>query len=366
MVRDLIAAADETTAALEEVEAVSDVEEELVASESEPEPEPEPELEAAEAEVEPEPEPEADVEPEAEAEVLPELEAAESEPEVKAEPEPEPELVAASEPLPAVDESVDVVEETVPEPVLHEPVASAPSVVSALPDADASRRRSNLRRRAAGLSALSEEPSAPTATTHVLLEELDALEDAAELAVELERALSEAADANERLRKDLGSALDDLARSTAEGKRYSERVEKLETEARDRSRVVQDLVSELELLEGERDAALGQSSNAALEIDEVGERLMLTERRVAELERALGDAQARTRRFEEAAQTHAVQRAALRAEVESLRRERDSLLTRTAELEREGEDLGRSRKALDEVHRALTEARIRAQRIRTR
>lgn len=87
---------------------------------------------------------------------------------------------------------------------------------------------------------------------------------------------------------------------------------------------------------------------------------------MAELERALSDAHARTRRFEEAAQTHAAQRAALRAEVESLRRERDGLLTRTAELEREGEELGRSRKALDEVHRALAEARNRAQRIRTR
>jgi chromosome segregation ATPase len=208
------------------------------------------------------------------------------------------------------------------------------------------------------------EPPAPPPTS--VLDELDALASTAELATELERALDAAAESNEQLRGDLNSALDDLARSTAESKRLHERVERLESETRDRARVVQDLVRELELLEGERDGALTQAADAQIEIETLGEKHLLIERRVHDLERGLTDAQARNKRFDEAAQAHAAQRTALRAELEALRRERDGLLVRNAEIEREREELGRSRKALDEVHRALSEARQRAQRIRPR
>jgi chromosome segregation ATPase len=240
------------------------------------------------------------------------------------------------------------------------PAAPAPNVI----EAETSARRASLKRRAAGLSAIPE-PAAPAAAAPAF-DEFDGIDSVAELAAELERALTEAAEANENLRKDLGTALDDLARSTAESKRLAEKVDRLELDSRDRAKVVQDLVRELELLEGERDGALSQASDAALETEELDERLQLTERRVHDLERTVADGQARVKRFEEAAATHAAQRAAMRTELEALRRERDGLLTKNAELEREREDLGRSRKALDEVHRALSDARQRAQRIRPR
>jgi len=228
-------------------------------------------------------------------------------------------------------------------------------------------RRAALKREAAGLAhaePLVVEAAAIAAPTP--LDELDALADAAALAGELERALAEAADTNEALRGDLGVALDDLARTMAEGRRLTERIGRLEAEGRERARVVHDLLRELELLEGERDAALTQSATAALEAERSDERLRAVERRAGELERQLLEARARTQRFEEAAAAQVAQRTALRAELEVVRRERDDLLAAQARLERERDDSARSRRALDEVHRALSEARQRAQRLRPR
>lgn len=226
---------------------------------------------------------------------------------------------------------------------------------------EAATRRSEIKRRASGLGAF---VSAPPEVS--LFDDLDPVGAATELAAELERALAEAQEANEQFRRDLSLALDDLARSTAEVKRLTERNGRLEAEARERTQVVQDLVQEMELLESERDGALARGSDAAIELESLREKLEFGERRVRELERQVSDAQARARRLEEANSAQAAQRAALRAEVESLRRERDELLGRNAELERERDELGRSKQALDEIHRALAEARQRAQRIRTR
>jgi hypothetical protein len=272
--------------------------------------------------------------------------------------------------VPAVGEATSI-----PETNLHEeapdveevaapaPLAPKPAPVAVVDEATIAARRATLKRRAAGLGAISD---TPVPLPSGVLDELDALESTAELAVELERALSTAAEANEQLRGDLNAALDDLARATAEAKRLHERVERLDAESRDRNKVVQDLMRELELLEGERDSALVQAADAQLEIDGFGDKMLALERRIHELERGLAESQARNKRFEEAMQAHAAQRAALRAEAEAMRRERDSLLSRNVELERERDELGRSRKALDEVHRALTEARMRAQRIKAR
>jgi chromosome segregation ATPase len=228
-------------------------------------------------------------------------------------------------------------------------------------ETDTTPRRADLRRRAAGLSA----PPAPVVPA-AALEDPDDFQGAADLAAELERALGQAAEANEQLRRDLGMALDDLARATADSKRQQERADRIEGEARERTALLQDLTRELELLEGERDSALTQASDAALQIEEMREKMAVGDRRVLELERALTDAHSRSRRIEEQLQAHASQRAALRAELDGLRRERDEMVGRMAELEAEREELGRSRRTLDEVHRALSEAKQRAQRIRTR
>ncbi len=323
--------------------------------------------------------------------------------EVGAEPPPEPDRGAWKDPLAAIDPAgedraplkpLDEPMVTSPPPTpaavspatrRSEPASSAPEPVPpagestmeallesdgalgathAVPrDEDAAARRADIKRRAAGLAQVA--PPAPVGELPDL-DDFSDIEAAAQLAADLERALEEAAEANESLRRDLAAALDDLARSTAEGKRLREKLGRSEADAQERSRVVQDLVREMELLEGERDGALLQAADAALSTDEVNERLLASERRVQGLERALADSNARTQRFEEAARTQAAQRAALRTELESVRRERDALVGRNAELEREREALSRSRQALDEVHRALSEARARAQRIRSR
>lgn len=283
-----------------------------------------------------------------------------------------PTPVVAPPPAPGEEAAAPI---TPPEPVRAPQAVAAPAVATPVAPPPAARpailveddiqdRRASLRRRAvvAGSS-----PAAPPVQANTgAFDDLSAIEAAADLAAELERALSQAAESNENLRRDLGMALDDLARTTAENKRLQERVERLEGDSRERSTVVQDLLQEMELLEGERDTALTQASDAALSTDELSEKLVLAERRVHDAERALVDAQSRSRRFEEQVQLHLAQRTSLRAEVDGLRRERDGMVTRIAELEREHTELSRSRQALDEVHRALNEARQRAQRIRTR
>ena len=262
--------------------------------------------------------------------------------------------------LPEIDASEDTLVDDAPARHLvvepPAPVVEDPSVVEA--------RRAALKRAAAGLSAIVETPVVATSPLSSPLDDLDTLADAAELAAELERALAEAAETNEALRKDLSVALDDLARTTADTRRLADRIGKLEGEAKERTRVVQELVRELELLEGERDGALLQAGSAALATERAEERIFAAERRAQELERQLLDARARTQRYEEAAAAQVAQRTALRAELEAVRRERDGLLASSARLERERDDFAKSRRALDEVHRALSEARSRAQRLR--
>lgn len=361
LVRDLIATSDELTAnnvethpdaAPEPVEAAGPIATAAAVPPKEPVADP---FIAELAEVEPAPPDDPEPAP------VPETKA------VSESPEPEP-VAAPTRPRPAAAEPITIVpladpdayDYPAPRPRPAAPIAQADAVVA---EEDTATRRASLRRRAAGLGALAEPPPARPA---VSLDALADAESAAELAVELERALTDAAEANERLRRDLGAALDDLARSSADARRLGAKVEKLETEARDRARVVQELVGELELLEGERDSALAQSSDGSLELEALEEKLHLAERRAHELERSAADAQARARRHEELAAAHAAQRAALRAELDTVRRERDQLLAQNVELQREKEELAGSRRALDEVHRALNDARLRAQRIRPR
>jgi DNA repair exonuclease SbcCD ATPase subunit len=275
---------------------------------------------------------------------------------VEVAPAPAPVVVEAAAPAPAADVAP-------PAPGAAPTPAAAPARAAVFAEDDLQDRRASLKRRAVMAGSA---PAAPPEAPSAMLEPFDTVEAAADLAAELERALSQAADANEALRRDLGMALDDLSRSTADNKRLHERVERLEGESRERASVVQDLLQEMEMLESERDTALTQASESSLSTDELNEKLVLAERRVHDAERALADAQSRSRRFEEQVQLHLAQRTALRAEVDSLRRERDGMVTRIAELEREHTDLNRSRQALDEVHRALNEARQRAQRIRSR
>jgi chromosome segregation ATPase len=245
-------------------------------------------------------------------------------------------------------------------PASPPPVTVAPHAAAEL-DADTITRRADLRRRAAGLST----PPAPIVPA-AALDDPDDFQGAADLAAELERALGQAAEANEQLRRDLGVALDDLARATADSKRQQERADRIEAEARERTALLQDLTRELELLEGERDSALTQASDAVLQIEELREKMVVGERRVQELERALTDAHARSRRIEEQVQVQSLQRAALRTELETIRRERDEMIGRVAELETLREELARSRHEMEQVHASLSEAKQRAQRIRTR
>ena len=99
--------------------------------------------------------------------------------------------------------------------------------------------------------------------------------------------------------------------TTADTRRLADRIGKLEGEAKERTRVVQELVRELELLEGERDGALLQAGSAALATERAEERIFAAERRAQELERQLLDARARTQRYEEAAAAQVAQRTAL-------------------------------------------------------
>jgi hypothetical protein len=188
--------------------------------------------------------------------------------------------------------------------------------------------------------------------------------DAVNLAHELTSDLNRAAEVNAKLRAELDAALAALRTAAEESQQDRANRERIAVEAQSLVDAARRLEDDLQLVAGERDGALGQVARLAREVREEKLRSASAaeESRKARSEAAAAQEESRRLAAELCARAAEVEQARTAAEV--TRAERDSLAAALLAARAEAEEAARSRSALEEIHRALEDARARVSRIR--
>ena len=186
----------------------------------------------------------------------------------------------------------------------------------------------------------------------------------AQLAKELTSELAQAAEANAQLHADLDSALGALRRAAEESRDQRLECERLGAEVEKRAEAARQLLRDIELLEAERDGALGQVARLGRELREDRAKAAAAEREAQAARAEAAQAREHAQRLASELRARTSERDEALAAGEALRAERDGLVGALAAARVEAEEALQSRGALEEIHRALDEARSRVARLR--
>jgi chromosome segregation ATPase len=186
----------------------------------------------------------------------------------------------------------------------------------------------------------------------------------ARLAKELTADLSHAADVNARLRADLESALTALRHAAEEARQDGIERERLAVESQSRAEAARRLEEELQLVEAERDGALGQVARLTRELRDEKLRAAAAAEDVRKARAEAAQAQEDARRISAELGARTAELDQANAGIESMGRDRDSLAAALLAARAEADEAAHSRTALEEIHRALDEARVRVAKIR--
>ena len=187
----------------------------------------------------------------------------------------------------------------------------------------------------------------------------DALQ-VAQLAKDLGADLLRASEVNAKLRGDLDSALASLRQAAEEAKEQGLERDRLLREMEVGGAAHARLQEDLQLLEAERDGAGAQVARLARELREEKARGASALERARAAGEEVQRIQAEMDRLAAESAAHAAERDRALADVASLEAERDSLARELLAARQSVEDAAQSRDALEEIHRALDEARARA------
>lgn len=192
------------------------------------------------------------------------------------------------------------------------------------------------------------EPLPPTVAEAGVL----AVERIATLQVELQNLKA----LNLALTQDLEAARRQAERATEEARLRMDEARRLSAEMEGRAKLLSELERELEALEGERDEALLalQETRASLEVGEKERDGLRAE--IAQRDRALSESLSEEERLAGELEDAHRDAEALRKAVEALKSERDTLARQVSDLTVERAELLEARKALQAVHRALSQA----------
>ncbi len=179
------------------------------------------------------------------------------------------------------------------------------------------------------------------------------------LARDLEAELGHVREREAALRADLDGTRAELARAAGEGREALARAAALEGDLEERRLVLAELLAEMTGLEAERDEAL-RRAQAMAAIDEERARLLEEVSRRADDE-AAGRAEraAEVERLTEEQRDAGADSARLRAALAETVRERDGLAAELESLRRDRQQLDAAKRALEQVHSALSQARAR-------
>jgi hypothetical protein len=176
---------------------------------------------------------------------------------------------------------------------------------------------------------------------------------------DLEAELGRAREREEALRADLDDSRKELARTASDGRAAAERLGVAETELEEKRGVLAELLGEMQALEDERDESV-RRAQALASLDEERARLLEEVTRRAEEEARLrAEREAEVERLSEELRSGAQDGARLRAAVGELARERDQLAHDLERAREERDELASAKRALEQVHAALAQARAR-------
>jgi len=244
-------------------------------------------------------------------------------------------------------------------PVTTEPVPARASRGTEVPVAKAkaalspTERRERLKERLRAASA-KVEPSQPTPQSPG-----EARASGLALVAQLRQETEDAAALNASLNKDLEQARAELARAAQEAHSRTEEANRMATEVAERSRLIEELGREMASLEAERDDSLVELRNARAQTEQLTEARRGLEQKLAEREAELAETLSEEERLASELEGRAVDLKRVEAALAALTEERDRLAGQVTALTHERAELLESQKALDEIHRALAEARSR-------
>ncbi|AKI99966.1 hypothetical protein ATI61_104616 [Archangium gephyra] len=145
-------------------------------------------------------------------------------------------------------------------------------------------------------------------------------------------------------------------KATEEARLRMDEARRLATDMEGRVKLLGDLERELAALEGERDEALLSLQEARQAMQAAAQERTTLEAAVAEAKRALADSLSEEERLAGELESAKDEASALRRTVDTLQGERDVLAQQVASLTAERAELLEARKALEAVHRALSQA----------
>jgi hypothetical protein len=239
-----------------------------------------------------------------------------------------------------------------PAPPSRARVEAPPAPVAAPPEETPTARREKLRQR---LKAARETPRpAPLPATAAAAGVL-----AVERIAALQAELAEAKALNLGLAQELEATRRQAERATEEARTRVDEAKRLAAAVEGRTKLLADLEKELSSLEGERDEMLlAVQDLRAREAANAEERTLL-DKELLERDRAISDGLAEEERLASEVESYREELDALRRLGATLTGEREMLAKQVAELTSERQELLEARKALEAVHRALTEATAR-------
>lgn len=250
-----------------------------------------------------------------------------------------------------------------PEPVVSAPVAQmeppAPAVEIQNPrppmpereavELDPHQRRERLKER---LKAVRENPRPEPLPASVAQAGALAVERIAHLQGELNKVKAQ----NLSLTQELESARRQAERATEEARARMDEARRLAAEMDGRVKLLADLEKELAALEGERDEALLALQDSRLMMEAGRREVDGLKGEIAKRDQSLAESLAEEERLASELEAAKDESTSLRKAVDALTQERDTLARQVADLTTERAELLEARKALEAVHRALTQA----------
>ena len=259
-------------------------------------------------------------------------------------PDPEPASIENVSFSPATDETPDLMNES----------SSPAAPVNPAYDIDARRERLEKVKRKVAEAARTETRIEPVPEEPAL-----AAESVLGLVSDLETQLSRTRDMEKALRTDLTEAKNELARTVTEGRAAAERLGQAEVQLDEKRKVLEEMLVEMGALEEERDQAVRRVQTLAAQDEERQKQLNDLGRRSAEMEKALSESKAEDERLSKELDECLTENAQLRAVLSEVTQERDGLARNVERLIKERDELIEAKKALEKVHKALSQARAR-------
>lgn len=182
---------------------------------------------------------------------------------------------------------------------------------------------------------------------------------AVERITHLQAELTKVKAANLTLTQDLEVARRQAEKATEEARLRMDEARRLSAEMEGRVKLLADLERELASLEGERDEALLSLQESRQALQAAAKEHEALEQVVTKGKLALADSLAEEERLAVELEGAKDESASLRRAVETLQGERDVLAQQVASLTAERAELLEARKALESVHRALSQATVR-------